>query len=150
MEKGEPGSEITFTMRLAEGDWDEEMRGWRCPVLNVPGSVVDELYVEGARVDKARYEVLRSISMIRWSSNKKPARIAATIKLTKQLSLGSDTERWKKLAIILPVIATIVAAIISGIATYFAAPKKSAQNFQRLGIVPGFGVSPTFSTGVKK
>jgi tetratricopeptide (TPR) repeat protein len=44
--------------------------------------------------------------------------------LTKQLWLGADTERWKKLAIILPVIATILAASISAVATYFAAGLK--------------------------
>jgi hypothetical protein len=78
---GEAGSEITFTTRLSDGDWDEEMRGWRCPVLNVPGSVVEDLYVDGTRVDKAKYEILHSYSMIRWSSNKKPERVAATIKV---------------------------------------------------------------------
>jgi hypothetical protein len=41
----------------------------------------------------------------------------ASIKLTEELTLGKETDRWKKLAIILPVTATIVSALIAGTAT---------------------------------
>lgn len=40
-------SEIVFTARLTEDDWDEAMRGWRCQVLLVPGAIVEAIYVEG-------------------------------------------------------------------------------------------------------
>jgi hypothetical protein len=50
-------SEIVFTARLTEDDWDEAMRGWRCQVLLVPGAIVEAIYVEGDRIDSARYEV---------------------------------------------------------------------------------------------
>ena len=111
--------EIVFTVRLTADDWDDAMHGWRCHVLNVPGAVVDAVYVEGSRIDTARYEVLTQNTFIRWMAPDQPQRAAASIKLTEALSLGKDTERWKRLAIILPVVATIAAAAISGAATTY-------------------------------
>jgi hypothetical protein len=113
-------SDIAFNIRLAEADWEDTMSGWRCPALNVPGAEVEDVYVEGARVDRAKYEVLPTHSIIRWIPGNRPPRATASIKLTKTLSLGAETDKWKRLAIILPVIATIVAAIISGSATYLS------------------------------
>ena len=76
--------------------------------------------MEGSRVDAARYEVLVQNNYLRWITADQPHRVAVSIKLTETLSLGSETERWKRLAIILPVVATIAAALISGVATYFS------------------------------
>jgi hypothetical protein len=112
--------DIVFTTRLTEADWDDTIRGWRCPVLGVPGAVVDALYLEGGRVDPARYEVLAGQAFIRWILADRPERAAVVIKLTQELTLGTETDRWKRLAIVLPVVATIVAAAISGAATYFS------------------------------
>ena len=113
---------IVFTTRLSEADWDDALRGWRCPPLAVPGAVVEALYIDGNRVDSARYEVLREQAVIRWTPVDQPRHAAASIKLTEELTLGTDTDRWKKLAIILPVIATIAGAAISGFATYISRP----------------------------
>lgn len=112
--------EIVFSIRLTSDDWDEVMHGWRCPALNVPGAVVEAIYVEGSRVDTARYEVLTQNTLIRWVTSDQPPRVVASIKLTEALSLGKETERWKRLAIILPVVATLIAATITAAATYFA------------------------------
>ena len=116
---------IVFTTRLTEADWDDTLRGWRCPPLAVPGAIVEALYVEGNRIDSARYEVLQERSLIRWTPSDQPQRVAATIRLTEDLTLGTETDRWKKLAIILPVVATVVSAVISGGTTYLskAAPE---------------------------
>jgi hypothetical protein len=113
-------SDIAFNIRLAEADWEDSMSGWRCPALNVPGAEVEDVYVEGARADRAKYEVLPNHSIIRWIPGDRPPRATASIKLTKALSLGTETDKWRRLAIILPVIATVLAAIISGSATYFS------------------------------
>jgi hypothetical protein len=112
--------DTVFTIRLTEADWDDTMRGWRCPALSVPGAVVDAIYLEGSRADTARYEVLPAEAFIRWILPDQPQRAAVVIKLTQELTLGSDTDRWKRRAIILPALATVVAAAISGVATYFA------------------------------
>jgi hypothetical protein len=112
--------DIVFTTRLTEADWDETMRGWRCPVLSVPGAVVDAFYLDGNRVDSAHYEVLSGQAFIRWILADRPERAAVVIKLTQELTLGAETDRWRRLAIVLPVVATIVAAAISGAATFFS------------------------------
>ena len=107
--------EIVLTIRLTNEDWDDAMRGWRCPVLSIPGAIVEAVYVEGNRVDTGRYEVLTPNTFVRWITPDQPQRVALSIKLTEALSLDSETERWKRLAIILPVVATIVAASILGL-----------------------------------
>lgn len=109
-----------FTTRLTADDWDEAMHGWRCQVLTVPGAVVQALYVEGNQIDCGRYQVLSDLTFIRWMAPDQPERIAASIKLTEALSLGKDTEKWKRLAIILPVAATIIAASLTSAATYLS------------------------------
>lgn len=58
--------EVVFAIRLTNEDWDEVMRGWRCPVLSVPGAIVEAVYVEGNRIDSARYEVLQQNTFLRW------------------------------------------------------------------------------------
>jgi len=134
---------IVFTTRLTEADWDDTVRCWRCPPLAVPGAMVEALYVEGTRIDSARYEVLREQSLIRWMSADQPQRVAATIRLTEDLTLGTETDRWKKLAIILPVIATIMSAAIAGGATYLSkaipegrSPSRQITNSSAIPIAP--------------
>ena len=111
---------IVFTTRLTEADWDDTLRGWRCPPLAVPGAVVEALYVEGNRVDSAKFEVLKEHAVIRWTPADQPQRVAASVSLTEDLTLGTETDRWKKLAIVLPVVATIASATIGALATYFS------------------------------
>ena len=118
-------SDIAFSVRLAAADWDDTMSGWRCPALSVPGAKVEDMYVEGTRVDRAKYEVLQNYAIIRWAASDRPARATASIILTRALSLGTETDRWRRLAIVLPVIATIIAAVISGGATILRAGSRT-------------------------
>jgi hypothetical protein len=41
------------------------MHGWRCQVFNVPGAVVENIYLDGNRVEITRYEVLSQKIFIR-------------------------------------------------------------------------------------
>jgi hypothetical protein len=132
-------SDIAFNVRLAEADWDDTMSGWRCPALNVPGAKVEDIYVEGTRVDSAKYEVLQNYTIIRWAASDRPSRATASIILTRALSLGTETDHWRRLAIVLPVIATIIAALISGSATYLASRNSETHR-------PGTSVSATSLT----
>jgi hypothetical protein len=109
--------QIAFAARLTEADWDETLRGWRCPALAVPGAVIDALFVDGNRTDSAKYEVLQDHAIIRWTPTDQPQRVTASVRLTKELTLGTETDRWKKLAIVLPVAATIASAAITAAAT---------------------------------
>lgn len=109
-----------FHVRLGDADWDDTMSGWRCSALNVPGAKVEDVYVEGTKIDTAKYEVRESEGIIRWAAGNRPTRATASISLSRPLSLGTETDRWRRLAIVLPVIATILSAVISGSATYLA------------------------------
>jgi hypothetical protein len=123
--------QIVFAARLTEADWDETLRGWRCPALAVPGAIVEALYVEGNKADTAKYEVLREHHVIRWTPSDQPQRVTASITLTEELTLGAETDRWKKLAIVLPVVATIASAGITATATYW--PKTRQQTDSAIG-----------------
>jgi hypothetical protein len=94
---------IVFANRLVDSDWDETLRAWRCPALNIPGAVVRDIIVEGVRVDKAQYEVLKEQGMIHWVIFQKPERISVIVQLTEELSPEYEKDRWKKIAIVLPV-----------------------------------------------
>jgi hypothetical protein len=87
--------DIAFATRLTESDWDETFRGWRCPVLNVPGSIIEDLYVDGNRVDKSKYEVLQEHLIVRWVPEERPDRVTAAIKFTEQLSLGRENRQME-------------------------------------------------------
>jgi hypothetical protein len=137
--------EIVLTMRLTNEDWDDAMRGWRCPVLSIPGAIVEAVYVEGSRVDTGRYEVLTPNTFVRWITPDRPQRVALSIKLTEALSLDSETERWKRLAIVLPVVATIVAASISGAATYLSRSPGSSAAYRTSDVQNATVVQPTKS-----
>jgi hypothetical protein len=147
-------ADIAFTTRLTEADWDETLRGWRCPPLAVPGAVIEALYVDGDRVDTAKYEVLAQHALIRWAPPDQPQRTVAAVKLTEELTLGKETDRWKKLAIVLPVIATILSAAIAATATYFsrAAPvgaSSSQRSTQSASLVPQMDSTPACSKTVE-
>jgi hypothetical protein len=111
---------ITFITRLTDSEWDEVIGGWRCPALQIPGAAVQGVYVEGSQVDSGKFQVLEGQHIVRWMSSEKPQRVAVVIKLTKELALGSETDKWKKRAILLPFVATIFAALITAIPAYWS------------------------------
>jgi hypothetical protein len=63
----------------------------------VPGAIVDALFVDGTRIDTAKYEVLAQNTIIRWTPADQPQRAVASIKLTEELTLGKDTDRNRPL-----------------------------------------------------
>ena len=93
---------ITFITRLTDAEWDDALGGWHCPALQIPGAVVDGIYVEGSQVDSGKFHVLQSQHIIRWTLSQKPSRLAVIIKLTQELALESEPDKWKKRAIIFP------------------------------------------------
>jgi hypothetical protein len=111
---------ISFVTRLTEAEWDEVIGGWRCPALQIPGANVQRLYVEGSQIDSGNYQVLQSQFIIRWILPKRPERIAVVIELSEALTLEADASKWRRRAIILPVLATIGAALITALPTYWS------------------------------
>ncbi len=109
---------IAFPVTVTEKDWDLRLGGWRCPALKIPGAKVESVYVSSDRVDNARYEVKYELDIIRWLHPKRPPEATLHIKLTEELSTEEMTLKWKKLAIILPLVTSIVVALIAGVFSY--------------------------------
>lgn len=105
---------IAFTVTVTDEDWDARVGGWRCPALKIPGARVDSLYVSTALVDSSQYEVKYDLDIIRWARTEHPPQATLHLKLTEELSTEELTLRWKKLAIILPLITSVVVAFIVG------------------------------------
>jgi hypothetical protein len=108
-----------FTTTLTSQDWDQNLGGWRCPALGIPSIVVDAMFVSGKKADTRNFEVLAENEIIRWSaSDDHPSQATVSLRINKELSTQELTSRWKKLAIVLPVVASIVVAIVSPILTH--------------------------------
>ena len=116
---------ISFAVTLSERDWDQAIGGWRCSALAIPGSQIDSLYVDGNKIDTAWYQTLNDDKVIRWSRATHPETITASVALTEDLSTQDETQKWKRLAIVLPVVGTIVAAVITAIGPGLVAQRKA-------------------------
>jgi hypothetical protein len=106
---------ITFRVTLSGRDWDDNLGGWRCEALAIPSSKIEALYALGEKIDTVGYEVLSNERIVRWRGDH-PEIVTVSIGLTEELSTERETQRWKRLAIILPVVATLGASIIAALA----------------------------------
>jgi hypothetical protein len=114
---------IAFTIALTQNDWDVTRRGWRCPVLKIPGAKVDGLYA-GAQLDESWYKADGVHEIVRWArSETPPATAALAVKLPEDWTPRESKDFWKKLAIVVP----IVTALITTSGTYLAAKKANPQ-----------------------
>ncbi len=104
---------ISFSTTVTLNDWDKNFGGWRCPSLKIPGAKVDSIFINGLKTDDAKYQVLEQHSIIRWSDANPPDQALISITLTKQLTTQELSTRWKKLALILPLLTAICTALIS-------------------------------------
>jgi hypothetical protein len=104
---------IVFTVTVSENSWDEQLGGWRCPALRIPGAMIDAVYESGSRVDSSWYEVLGDHKIVRWTRESRPAEVTLSLTLTLELSTKDSTDHWKKMAIALPAVATVLAALIT-------------------------------------
>jgi hypothetical protein len=111
-----------FHLSVQSADWDGRINGWRCPALKIPGAVVDALFVQGRKIDSNKYEVDTHTGFLRWSEETKPKEVTLAIRLDKSLTSAEETDKWKKLAVLLP----FVAAIVSASMTYVSRPATSA------------------------
>jgi hypothetical protein len=113
-ERGVLRMSISFTTTLNEADWDANLAGWRCPLLKIPGATVESFFTASTRVDKAWYEVLPDITVIRWvHDSQPPAAVTLAVGLTKELSTQELTVRWKQLATLLPFLTAVATALIA-------------------------------------
>ena len=64
---------------------------------------------------------------IRWIHPPKPVEAVASIRLNEKLSTEELTLKWKKLAIILPIISTIATALITGFISIYISRNSSSS-----------------------
>ena len=117
---------ITFTISLyTSEDWEKNMGGWRCSALNIPGAMIDAIFVNGQKIDDSKYQVLKKYSIIRWSDGTPPPQALASVLLTQELLTQEQSkelsQKWKQTAIILP----FVAAVLGSTITYFSNKDKT-------------------------
>jgi len=106
---------MDFTITLSNDDWDPLKGGWRCPALQIPGTRVKTVYVGGTAADPKLYEVNYLLCLVRWGQDIRPKQVSAHIQAEKALSTEELTLKWRKLAIILPVIGSLAAAAITAL-----------------------------------
>ena len=123
---------LTFGITLTQRDWDMELGGWRCPTLKIPGAIVECVFVSGNRVDKSWYEVNYELDIVRWVHTETPEQATFLIKLTEELSTRELTLRWKKLAIILPALASIIVAVMVAMFSYLLPARSHSSANERI------------------
>jgi hypothetical protein len=117
---------LAFAVTVTSRDWDASLNAWRCPALRIPGATIDAVFDRGLRVDPSWYESLPEHGLLRWvRSADAPSEATVFLNLTQELSTEDLTAKWKKLAIVLPFAASLIAAIISGTVTYLSVPKSA-------------------------
>ncbi len=111
--------EISFVVTASEQDWDKTMGGWRCSALRIPGAKVDSIYYSGKKADDAWYKIKPGVDMIHWIRDDEPKQIAITISIAEELSPKYLTDKWKRLAKLLPFLTTILSSVITGLFSYY-------------------------------
>ena len=101
-----------FTVRLADADFDTSTNGWRCQALIVPGTKVRSLFANGSEIDSSKFRVPQGEANILWLLPSPPPSVSVVIELTEELSLDSDREKWKRRAVVLPVISGLIAVFV--------------------------------------
>lgn len=123
---------IAFPVKVDKQDLDKELGGWRCPVLKIPGAKVEDVLVLGNSVSSSCYTVNHELGIVRWVHPEPPERATIVIKLTEELSTKELTLRWKKLAIIIPIITVVLAGVFS----YIQSKRTEPVDNQRLPYLP--------------
>lgn len=113
-------AETSLIIRLSAEDWNKSVGGWRCPILDLPGGKVKELFINGAIVDKKFYDT-QTKGHVRYSgSDDRDANVS--VELDEVLARRS---RLKTLAIVLPVAGTIAGAAIKAAGDYIVERAKT-------------------------
>lgn len=107
--------QITFPVRLTKDDWQAELRAWRCPALDIPGSKIEDAFdAEGTQLSTNLLEADKGPARVSYRGpGPQPSRIVVVIGLSEELSPSSEGRFWKRFAIVVP----IVAALITGAVT---------------------------------
>nr|VFJ93193.1 MAG: hypothetical protein BECKLFY1418B_GA0070995_104229 [Candidatus Kentron sp. LFY] len=99
---------ISFTVTANENDWDNALGGWRCPAIVIPSAALEAVFVDGEKKDIGGFDVLSEHRVIRWIGDNRPETVTFSIVITKDLTTEELTIKWKKLAIVLPLLASLL------------------------------------------
>ena len=127
---------VAFAVSVGAEDWSSDISGWRCAVLAVPGAKVEAMYTPDGKVDDAWYEVQDDLNIIRWvHGTAAPQKATFALTLTKELSTLELTAKWKKLAIILPFVSSLLVASLAFLSTYI--PRASKRSTTSVWTIKG-------------
>lgn len=111
---------VSFFVRLSENDFEPTIASWRCPALDLPGSSVKEVFADGQRIDKEKYQVIESQSYIRWiNSNAPPAHVAALVTVDAETRSQLEKDKhdaekketwWRRFSAVVPILTAVMAA----------------------------------------
>jgi len=104
---------IDFSVRLSKEDWKEDVGGWNCPAVGIPGAKVTSIYSEGEALSKDNYSVEPTFGVIRFHKTLKygtrPNQVVVLIKLTKNLITRRTF--WSVVFTVIPVITGILITV---------------------------------------
>ncbi len=135
---------IGFAVRLTQDDLDPVTRAWRFPVLELPGASLKEVYADGERVDPEKYRLVED--QLRWvPGDNLPEKLTAFVSVDSESRdeilqsrdrAKTNEDRWKKFAIIVPLITAALGAAVSLYINRAPHPSPAPKNFT-LKIAPG-------------
>jgi hypothetical protein len=77
-----------------------------------PEPAVKNIYVSGTTIDTKLYDVNQALCLIRWGQETHPKQASVHIQVEKALSTQELTLKWRKLAIVLPVVGSLATALL--------------------------------------
>jgi hypothetical protein len=120
---------ISFGVSLTKSDWNAVLGAWQCSALKIPGAQVDNLFADGLKLDNAWYVVDYDNQLVRWVRGTEPPKIGAlVVSLTKDLVATEQVDFWKKLAVLVPILAALVSALGAYATANINGQTKSAES----------------------
>lgn len=114
----------TFTITVFDDDYDSSLGGWRCSALRLPGSTLQELRADGVVQDSSYWRAVPELGLVKWSREVRPMQAVLVLRVADDLAPASQAIRLKRLAIVAPVVATIVTALITAGTTWAVSSSK--------------------------
>ncbi len=112
--------EVIFPIRVTADDWDSHTRAWRCPALDIPSAVITEAYdPSGVPVSLSLLEAAKGPARVSWRGADPPPGLLLEVGLEEELSPAKDERWWRKIAIVAPPIAAVLAALIGAAAASY-------------------------------
>ncbi|OQY97853.1 MAG: hypothetical protein B6D35_13285 [Candidatus Brocadia sp. UTAMX2] len=116
---------LTQQINLTTQDWDGNLGGWIFSLARVPDSTIEAVYIKGEMVNQDHYKVDYDVGVVRWRGNdKRPSTIALKYTLPDNFASKKQVDKWRKYAVILPFVGTVLGIIATLLVTYFEPNKK--------------------------